>query len=86
MRGTSLGGASAFNPDAGDDFNEFRRASIMKCMVLPHSAFTRMSRRVNRPKVIVTGGLKVALGMFHSAYTWMSRVENRSEVVVTVEI
>jgi hypothetical protein len=55
-------------------------------MALPHSAFTRMSRRVNRPEVIVTGGLKVALGMFHSAYTWMSRVENRSEVVVTVEI
>jgi hypothetical protein len=42
--------------------------------------------RVNRPEVVVNGGLKVALGMFHSAYTWMSRTENRSEVIVTEEI
>jgi hypothetical protein len=41
--------------------------------------------RVNRPEVIVTGGLKVAPVMY-SAYTWMSRSENRSEVVVTEEI
>jgi hypothetical protein len=41
--------------------------------------------RVNRPEVIVTGGLKVAPVM-HSAYTWMSLTENRSEVVVTAEI
>jgi hypothetical protein len=41
--------------------------------------------RVNRPEVIVTEGLKVAL-VSYSAYTWMSRTENRSEVVVTEEI
>jgi hypothetical protein len=40
---------------------------------------------VNRPEVIVTGGLKVA-PVLRSAYTWMSRTENRSEVIATEEI
>jgi hypothetical protein len=62
-----------------------RRWDCIWMMALPYSAFTRMSRRVNRPEVIVTEGIKVA-PVSYSAYTWMSRTENRSKVIVTEEI